>query len=180
MKSMLLASSLLLAFACSSTDEAPEAPEAERIVPAGLAGFPSVLAVGDVLIAGQPTPEGLMNARDSGVTLVINSRPASEMSFDEGSVVRSMGMAYLALPFTPSTLDDATVAAFITAIEERQGTVLAHCSSGNRVAALWAMYEIQVLDVAPEAAVARARELGLRSPELIGFIGDWSRRTGAW
>jgi uncharacterized protein (TIGR01244 family) len=89
-------------------------------------------------------------------------------------------MRYVSLPFTASTLDDATVAAFIAEIDGRTAPVLVHCSSGNRVAALWAMYEIEVLDVDPERAVARARELGLRSPELIGYIGDWARRTGAW
>jgi uncharacterized protein (TIGR01244 family) len=132
------------------------------------------------MLGGQPTPVGLANARDGGVDLVINIRPASEMSFDERSVVQGLRMRYLALPFTPTTLDDATVAAFIDEIRGRTQPVMVHCSSGNRVAALWAMYEIQELGVEPELAVARARQLGLRSPELVGYIGDWARRTGAW
>ncbi|MHC5209150.1 MAG: protein tyrosine phosphatase family protein [Planctomycetota bacterium] len=172
---------LLVALSCSAPGDAgPGASETELIVPAGLQGFPSVFAVGDVLIGGQPTPEGLVNARDSGVAVVINARPESEMSFDERSVVQGLGMRYVSLPVTPSTLTDATVAAFIAEMEGRTETVLVHCSSGNRVAALWAMYEIQALDVDPERAVSRARDLGLRSEKLIGYIGDWARRTGAW
>jgi uncharacterized protein (TIGR01244 family) len=166
MKILKIAAPLLIALACSAPAQAP--PGAESIVPAGLNGFPSILAVGDVLIGGQPTPEGLVNARDGGVTLVINTRPQSEMSFDERSLVQGLGMRYVSLPFTASTLDDATVAAFIAEIDGRTAPELVHCRSGNRVAALWAMYEIEVLDVDPERAVARAREMGLRSPELIG------------
>jgi uncharacterized protein (TIGR01244 family) len=102
------------------------------------------------------------------------------MSFDERSVVRGLGMRYVSLPFTASTLEDSIVERFISEMESRSEPMLLHCKSGNRVAALWAMYEIRALDVDPELAVARARELGLRSPELIGYIGDWARRTGAW
>jgi uncharacterized protein (TIGR01244 family) len=167
---------LMLTCACASAPPEPVYP----VLDAKLAGFPRISAVGDVLLGGQPTPEGLVNARDDGVTLVINSRPDSEMTFDERSVVEGLGMRYLSLPFVPATLNDELVTTFLAEMRQRQGRVLVHCSSGNRVAALWAMYEISELDVDPETAVDRARQAGLRSPELVAWIGEYARRTGAW
>ncbi len=61
----------------------------------------------------------------------------------------------------------------------RTDRVLIHCHTGNRAAALWAMYEIADGKLTPEDAVARARQAGLKSAELVQFIGEWSRRTGA-
>src|SRR5258705_3228863 len=143
------------------------------MAPAPLTGFVGVVAVGPgVRLAGQPTLVGLANARDSGVTLVINVRTDAEMSFDERAVVQGLRMGYMSIPFTVTTLNDAQVRAFIEAIREvrsREGEtdhVLVHCNTGDRVAALWAMYEITDGKVPPEEAVARARKAGLTSPEL--------------
>jgi uncharacterized protein (TIGR01244 family) len=168
---------------CSSTaeDEAPPKPPGPfPVMTAHLNGFKSIFAVGDVLIAGQPTPAGLANARDTGVELVINSRPSGEMTFDESAIARGLGMKYVSIPFVPISLQPEQVVSFIRLMKDttREGKVLLHCSSGNRVSALWAMYEISELDMPVEEAVARARKMGLRSPELIGYIGDFARSIG--
>ena len=83
-------------------------------------------------------------------------------------------------------VDDARVRKFIETIRDlrlREGEadrVLVHCTTGDRVAALWAMYEITDGKVPPEEAVARARKAGLTSAELVAYIGEYSRRIGAW
>ena len=142
-----LAALLLAVTACASEpekeeDKKPEAPPAPMpIVSADMPGLPSAHLVGDVILAGQPTPEGLVNARDSGVSVVINTRTQSEMSFDERSVAQGLGMRYVSLAFTPETLDDIVVDSFIFEIKNRrpeEGRILVHCNSGSRVAALWA------------------------------------------
>ncbi len=166
--------------ACAAVEE-PRAPLGPLpIADVQLEGIASIRRVGSVYVAGQPTPEGLVNARDAGVTLVINARPDSEMSYDEGQYVRMLGMRYVSVPFVPATLDDAKVAAFLKEVREHDGPILLHCSSGNRVAALWAIHEIKDLGVPPEQAVARARQLGLKSGELVAFIGDWAHRRAGW
>ena len=152
------------------------------IVPADIPGLPSSFVIGDVILSGQPTPEGLVNVRDSGTTLVINTRMQSEMSFDERSVVQGLGMRYLNLGFTPSTLEDTVVESFIFELAKHKpedGKLLVHCSSGGRVAALWAMYEIKALKVDPQTAVERARKIAPLSTELVIYIGDYARRIGA-
>jgi len=113
-------------------------------------------------------------------------RPDAEMTYDERAVVQGLHMVYVSIPFTVDTLNDARVRKFIETIRDlrlREGEadrVLVHCTTGDRVAALWAMYEITDGKVPPEEAVARARKAGLTSPELVAYIGEYSRRIGAW
>jgi uncharacterized protein (TIGR01244 family) len=181
----LLAALLLLA-ACATPEEEDAPFTGQPLADGNLAGVASVVEVGPrVLLAGQPTPEGLQNAKHAGVTLVINLRPESELAFNERQMVESLGMEYVNIPVTPQTLDDARVDAFLAQLGDlrlRPGSadrVLVHCSSGNRVAALWAMYEIAEGGLPPEEAVARARRAGLKSAELVQFIGEWARRREA-
>jgi uncharacterized protein (TIGR01244 family) len=183
-----LAAAVLLLAACSSPPPAPPAPLAgQPIKPSPLQGFDvSAAEVGTrVILAGQPTPMGLANARDGGVKLVINLRPSSEQSYDERMVVTGLGMQYLEVPVTLRSLDDTKVAAFIEAMRgvqrqpESTSRVLVHCESGNRAAAMWAMYEIADGKLRDIDAVTRARKAGLTSSELVQFIGEWARRTGA-
>ena len=195
-----LLAALLTLPACESEPEKDESPEtaetaeaeAEKpaepagplpIVAVGMAGLPSSFVIGDFLFAGQPTPEGLVNARDSGARLVINTRTEAEMSFDERSIVQGLGMRYISLPFTPASLDDVLVETFIFEVKQHkpeEGKVLLHCASGGRIAGLWAMYEIKELKVDPVTAVERARELSPKlSDEMVVYIGEYARRIGA-
>jgi len=187
---VLIAALAALPACDTASEKADEAKAAEAakpvgplpIVPADMPGLPSSFVVGDVIIAGQPTPEGLVNARDAGAKLVINARTQPEMSFDERSVAQGLGMRYVNLAFTPDSLDDQVVDAFIFEMKKHKpedGKLLLHCSSGNRVAALWACYEIKELKVDPERAVERARKLGLTSTQLVIYVGDFARRVGA-
>jgi uncharacterized protein (TIGR01244 family) len=181
-----LHAAILLLAACSTPEEADAPFTGQPLADGNVAGIAGLVEVGPrVLLAGQPTPEGLQNAKHAGVTLVINMRPESELAFNERQMVESLGMEYVNIPVTLQTLDDASVEAFLGQMAElrlRPGSaerVLVHCSSGNRVAALWAMYEIAEGGLPPEEAVARARRAGLKSAELVQFIGDWSRRREA-
>ncbi len=181
-----LSAAVLLLAACS-TAESEDAPfTGQPIAPGGIVGISGLIEVGPrVLLGGQPTPEGLQSARHAGVTLVINVRPESELTFDERQMVESLGMQYVNIPVTTQTLDDARVEAFVEQLRmlrRRPGSadrVLVHCASGNRVAALWALYEIAEGGLPPEEAVARARKAGLKSAELVQFIGDWAQRHAA-
>lgn len=167
----------------AAANEPGRPPAPSPIVSADQLGMPAAHMVGNVILAGQPKPVDFGNLRDAGGTLVINVREPSEMSFDEAALVQGLGMRYVSLGFTPASLDDQVVEAFIVEIKARKpedGKLLVHCSSGNRVAALWAMYEIKELKVDPQMAVERARKLGLTSAEMVGYIGDYSRRIGAF
>jgi uncharacterized protein (TIGR01244 family) len=173
-----------LALAACATDEEQSRitlpTTAQPIARSNVSGFEKAYSVGHVILAGQPTPLQLANARDAGIKVVINLRPQSEMSFDEASIATGLRMRYVSIPFKPDTLGDAQAQAFIQEIRKGDGPVLVHCGTGDRAAGIWAVYEITDLKVKPEEAVARARTLGLRSPEMIAYIGDYARRIGAW
>ncbi|HZM00100.1 MAG TPA: sulfur transferase domain-containing protein [Planctomycetota bacterium] len=189
-----LLAALLALPACNTGAEEAETPDdeaAEPATPAGplpivaadIPGLPASFAIGDVIVCGQPTPEGLVNARDQGARLLINARTQAEMSYDERSVAQGLGLRYVSLAFTPDTLSDQLVDLFIFEMKKHKpedGKIVLHCSSGNRVAALWAMYEIKELKVDPELAVQRAREMQpALSTDMVMYIGDYARRTGA-
>ena len=179
--------------ACSSSEEKEEAKAEDAeparpvgplpIVAANIAGLPDSFVIGDVIVSGKPTMEGMVNARDSGATLVINTQMQKELTYDERQVVQGLGMRYLDLGYTSGTLDSVLIDSFIFEVKKRKpedGKLLLHCDSDGRAAALWAMYEIKELKVEPPDAVDRARKIapGL-SAELVIAIGDYARRIGA-
>jgi uncharacterized protein (TIGR01244 family) len=97
--------------------------------------------VEEVFSSGQPTEAQFRRMAASGVKHVINLRPATEQpDFNEGELIRSLGMSYHNIPVSgaidvtgenAATLDDL--------LNTLEGPVLVHCASGNRVGALRAV-----------------------------------------
>jgi uncharacterized protein (TIGR01244 family) len=167
---------------CAGEEKVPDRVM-EPIVPAGIEGMPGAVAIGDVVLAGQPTPALLSNLGHAGFGTIINLRPNREMSLPESTLVHATGVNYVSIPITADSLGDKELKRFFDEVKgahERRERLFVHCSSGNRAAALWAMYEITELDVPAEEAVARAREAGLTSAELVGIIGEHARRIGKY
>lgn len=121
-----------------------------------------------ILTAGQPTEEQLAAVRKAGYRTVVDLRPADEpRGFDEPKAARDLGFHYVNLPVTPATLDDAKIDRFIDLMNTAPRPLFLHCSSANRVGALY--YAFLVLDrgIHPEEALAKARAVGLHHPEMI-------------
>lgn len=85
-------------------------------------------------------------AKDLGVTLLINNRPEGE-SDDQtpGSEIeaaaRAAGLDYLAIPVTHAGFSEGQVKAMAEALTANEGAVLAYCRSGTRSTLLWALAE---------------------------------------
>ena len=131
-------------------------------------GVAPLFRAGPVLLAGQPGEEALAALARDGVTTVIDLRRASEeRGFDEPTVVRSLGMNYVALPFggdqplTDAVLDHARGALRAHA----DGDVVLHCASANRVGAVWLAARVLDQGVALETALDEAHAIGLASTE---------------
>ncbi len=169
--------------ACASEELAPKRT-VQPMVPAGIDGLPKAVLVGDdVVLADQPSPAQLSNLKLAGFGTVINLRPNSEMTMPEDLIVRASGLNYVSIPISPATMGQAEINRFLDEVrgaESRKEKIFVHCSSGNRSAAMWAIYEITDLQVPAEEAVRRARQAGLTSPELIGFIGQHARNIGVY
>lgn len=117
--------------------------------------------------AGQPESAAWQTAAASGVTTVINLRPAAEMDGrDEAAEVAAAGLDYFKIPVAGA--DDINMnnaRELERLIEEAPGPVLVHCASGNRVGALLALGEMERQDLALEHALAFGRSAGLSSLE---------------
>ena len=116
---------------------------------------------------GQPALDDLARLRAEGVRTVIDLRgPQEERGYDEAAEARRLGMEYVAMPIAGK--DDLTpenAKALHALLKQREGGVLLHCASGNRVGALLALGAAQVDGASTEEALALGRAAGLKSLE---------------
>jgi len=115
------------------------------------------------LASGQPTKEQLSVLAETGVKHIVNLRPESELDWDEGAFVESLGMQYHNIPVNGVegiTFENARkLSQLLAGLKNKP--VLVHCSSGNRVGALKALTVIQSDSLDVEAAVAEGKQWGL-------------------
>ena len=142
-------------------------PAPVRLDPAGKFQITYARVGDDIFIAGQPTEAGLRELKAQGVTTIVNLRTPPEMakvSFDEATLVKTLGMTYVYLPVRGDTVfpyAPGTVAKFADAVAQAQGKVLLHCTVAWRASHLWAAYLIEARHVEVEAALANARGIAL-------------------
>jgi uncharacterized protein (TIGR01244 family) len=99
------------------------------------------------LASPQIAPGDIAEARDLGVTLVINNRPEGEAPDqtagpDIAAAARAAGLDYRAIPVDHSGLSEAQVEEMADALAAAQGKVLAYCRSGTRSTFLWALASV--------------------------------------
>ncbi|HEX3551961.1 MAG TPA: sulfur transferase domain-containing protein [Thermoanaerobaculia bacterium] len=124
-----------------------------------------------VLLAGQPTGEQVQLLAEDGYKTILDLRmPEEPRGFDEVEAARQNGLAYVNVPVSPATLDQATLDRFLAAMKKAKKPVLLHCSTGSRAGALWYAWLVLEKGRKPAAALAQARAAGLRSPELAEKI----------
>lgn len=122
---------------------------------------------GSVYLAGQPNEEVLRRLKESGVKAVVNFRPDAEMIWSESKLVQSLGMKYHHLPFrAPETLTpDLIEKARRLLNDPEQQLLLMHCSSANRVGAIWLAHRVLDDGIPYDQALREAKKIGLRTPE---------------
>lgn len=118
---------------------------------------------------GQPTPEQLADLARAGVRTVVNLRgPSESAGYDEAAEAGRLGLRYVAMPITGATdLDRERVREFGRVLDEarREGGVLVHCASANRVGALVALDEALNRGCPLGEALERGRAAGLSALE---------------
>ena len=116
--------------------------------------------------SGQPTPEALAALPAAGVKVVIDLRPDEETpALDEAALVRQSGVVYENLPIAGKAgLTRSNVQAFDALLKKHAGvTVLAHCSSSNRVGALLALRAAWIEGKPTAEALALGEKAGLKA-----------------
>ena len=117
-----------------------------------------------VSVSGQPSAADFRSLADRGYTTILDLRGLKEdRGLDEAAVVEELGMTYVSLPVTGrdgvSFENAARLDELISSVE---GPILAHCGSGNRVAALLAL-RASAAGASDEEAVAIGEAAGLTS-----------------
>jgi uncharacterized protein (TIGR01244 family) len=151
---------------------------AAKLEPATCGKIARVHRLADVYLAGQPTAEDLAEAKRLGIKTVLNLRPDAELKgFDEPAAVEAAGLAYVHIPFAGA--DDLNDAIFDMAREQLKSVerpLLFHCASANRVGALWLPYRVLDNRIAYDAALAEAKQVGLRTPAMETKAKDYIER----
>jgi len=166
----LLACLVLLASpGCKSTDAAEERHQAEVtevLEPFECGTITRLHTYQGIFLASQPSPEDLEQAKAGGVVTVVNLRHGAEHpEFDEKLFVEGLGLRYINIPWNGA--DELTDEVFERArdvLRNEHRPVLMHCSSANRVGAVWLPWRVLDGGLEFEEALAEAKIIGLKSP----------------
>jgi uncharacterized protein (TIGR01244 family) len=127
---------------------------------------------------GQPSQKALLRLRALGFRTVIDLRTQGEGIRGEEAAVRAQRLRYVSVPVTPGsfTLEDVNkVKAVLN--DEKAAPVLLHCSSANRVGAVWTVLRVQ--EGLPMADAEREGEtIGLKSEEMRQAVRRVLVRSG--
>ncbi|MFO3703624.1 beta-lactamase hydrolase domain-containing protein [Xanthomonas codiaei] len=119
--------------------------------------------------SGQPTQLQLAELARKGVRTVINLRtPEEPVDYDEAMEADRLGLRYATLPIADaSDLDTTRIHAFGRLLDQarREGEVLIHCASSNRVGAMVALDQVFNRGTPLAAALEHGRAAGLKTLE---------------
>ncbi|MEY4760271.1 MAG: hypothetical protein RLZZ200_127 [Pseudomonadota bacterium] len=129
--------------------------------------------------SGQPSADALAALPAAGVKVVIDLRPDEETpDLDEATVVRRSGLVYENLPIAGRAgLNRANVQAFDALLRKHAAvTVLAHCSSSNRVGALLALRAAWIEGRSVAEAIGIGERAGLKGmrPDVEALLSGQS------
>lgn len=125
----------------------------------------------NVIGTGKLTEENIKNAKAEGVKTIVDLRSPQEGTGEERVLVQKYGMNYFNVPVTPSSLRKAQADVISHVLsDEANKPVIIHCSSGNRVGALWAVYLRYYKNLGVNEAIDEGIKKGLRSESLIETV----------
>jgi len=125
-----------------------------------------VHSFGATLLAGQPSADDLAEAKRRGVKTVVSLREENEMDWDEPAKVKELGLTFQRYGFrAPETLTDDVFDKTLKLLADKSNSpVLLHCSSANRVGAIWLAHRVVNDGISVEDARSEAKTVGLRTP----------------
>ncbi len=166
---ILFALTLTTIAACESSAGEDQAREKIRLKKHQLGSTTPVHAFGNIYLAGQPSPDDLAIFRSKGIKTVITLRHTKELSWDEANAVKQNDMKFIQVPFLGA--DQLKPKTFDKLLEilrdKKQGPVVLHCGSSNRVGAIWYAYRILDGKLSHDEAKKEAQTVGLRTPAYL-------------
>lgn len=167
-----------LGCASTSTDSGHKAIVTDQLEPYECGTVQRLHTYQGVFLASQPAAADFEQAKMGGVKSVINLRHHAEnKDFDEQKVVTDLGLTYHNVPWNgPDQLTDAKFDEVRSLLASVERPILLHCSSGNRVGAMWLAHRVLDHDLSYDAALAEAKIVGLTSPDYEKKAADYIAR----
>lgn len=161
---------------------APTPPTVEKLEPYSCGTVERLHTWNGIFAGSQPSADDLRHAHENGIQTIVNLRPKTEdPGFDEAALVASLGMKYENLPFgSPAELtDDLLTKGRALLADANRRPVFIHCHSGNRVGAMWLAFRALDGGLSWDAALAEAKEVGLKTPALEQRVHEYVDRVRA-
>lgn len=164
--------------AAIAAGEKSQAEEEEKLEPYQCGKVQRLHTLGGVFLASQPEKEDFTHAKEGGIKTVLNLREPSEIDWDEGELVKSLGMEYVNIPFkSPETLTDEVFDKSRTLlVDKEKRPLLVHCSSANRVGAIWLAHRVLDAGKPYDEALKEAKTVGLKLPAFEEKAKDYIER----
>jgi uncharacterized protein (TIGR01244 family) len=167
---------ILMLLAAGAATWAAEAVLPPQVDPSLIANYRLVEPA--LATAGAPSAEGLRQLPTLGVRTVINLMTPAEGADAEKEVVEAQGLRYVSVPISIETFRQQDVDAVAAVLDDPAARpVLIHCSSGNRVGAVWTVWRVQ-RGLPYGAAEEEGRLIGLRNPALLAAVKRVLGRPG--
>lgn len=124
----------------------------------------------NIYFSGQPDEKTFSQLKENGFETVINLREKKEGAYDESweeGVVKREGINYYNIPFS---MNDEVTDDYLDLVtskvreHKKDGKVLVHCSSGNRVGIWVGAHFNKDHNLSSEKSLELAREMGMTSP----------------
>ena len=131
-----------------------------------------------VSTGGQPTREQLATLKAEGVRGIVNLRGPEEHDIEEeATVAKELGLRYISIPVRTAAPRDEQVKTFLKVTNDPEiFPLFIQCASGNRVGAFWMIRRVLVDGWTVDRAEEEAKQIGLRSPNLLDFARDYIHR----
>ena len=122
-----------------------------------------------LITGGQPEANAWMQLAEAGVKTVVNLRPDSELpGRNEAQEVKDANLIYINIPVEgPASLNMALTYQLWQVLNSAEGSVLVHCSTGNRCGAMLALTEAWFRKHSTEDAIAFGKQAGLTGMEPV-------------
>jgi len=138
-----------------------------------VSGVKNLSRDGRIYVAGAPTPEGLRQLKQRGVTTVIDLRTETEAGTQEAQAAQAEGLNYIHIPMASDKLTEQQIDAFMEAMQTSDGDpVLVHCASGNRAGAMYGLYLGKSGQCPASEALRRAKAAGLKNEKLETDVAE--------
>ncbi|NOS98997.1 MAG: hypothetical protein HOP29_00025 [Phycisphaerales bacterium] len=138
----------------------------EKLEPYECGSVQRLHTMNGVFLASQPQREDFQHAKDGGIKTIVNLRPHGELDWDEQAYVEGLGMEYQHIPFkSPEELTDDVFDRSRELLNDAdRRPLMMHCSSANRVGAVWLAHRVLDGGLPYEEALREAETVGLKLP----------------